>query len=60
MTETSSGHAAVALRQQADRIDALEAALRKVDQILSIPAAEYVPAIPDAWGVIAAALKATP
>ncbi len=33
-------------------IDALLAALKQVKLILTIPAAEYVPAIPDAWEVI--------
>ena len=38
------------------RIAELEAALREVMETLTVPAAEYVPAIPDAWGVIRRAL----
>ncbi len=39
------------------RIEALEAALRRVKQELTIPAAEYVPAIPAVWEIIDAALE---
>jgi hypothetical protein len=39
------------------RAEALEAALRRVLHTLTIPAAEYVPAIPDAWAIIEDALK---
>jgi hypothetical protein len=38
------------------RVRDLEAALRDVRGILTVPAAEYVPAIPDAWARIDAAL----
>ena len=41
---------------QADN-ERLREALKHVNEILTIPAAEYVPAIPDAWAVIEAALK---
>ena len=39
------------------RIAKLEAALREVRTILTVPAAEYVPAITDAWACIDAALQ---
>lgn len=45
----------------AERVRALEEALRKTLTTLTVPAAEYVPAITDAWAIIEEALKeATP
>lgn len=35
----------------------LSGALRRVEETLRVPAAEYVPAIPDAWKIIDEALK---
>jgi hypothetical protein len=43
-----------------DRVRKLEGALRRVKQELMIPAAEYVPAIVDVWGIIDAALAQDP
>ena len=40
-----------------ERSEILERALRDVNQVLIVPAAEYVPAIPDAWNVIDRALR---
>lgn len=42
-----------------DRLARLERALADVKRVLTVPAAEYVPAIPDAWGIIDAALADT-
>ena len=44
----------------ADRraVEGLRAALRDVKRILTVPAAEHVPAIPEAWSAIDAALAA--
>lgn len=42
-----------------DRVKILETALRRVKQELTIPAAEYVPAIPACWDIIDAALTKT-
>lgn len=42
------------------RVEVLELALREVNTILTVPAAEYVPAIPDAWKVIEKALGVVP
>lgn len=53
-----SGKNAELIVRAVNNHDALVAALRKVNEILTVPAAEYVPAIPDAWAVIDAALKA--
>jgi hypothetical protein len=35
-----------------EKIEVLTKALRDVDDVLAVPAAEYVPAIPDAWAII--------
>lgn len=41
------------------REDELEAALRELNQVLTVPAAEYVPAISDAFRIIDGALNKT-
>ena len=41
----------------ADKIKSLREALNKVNAVLCVPAAEYVPAIGDAFVIIEAALK---
>lgn len=38
----------------------LRQALERVKQVLTVPAAEYVPAIPDAWAIIDQALASNP
>lgn len=44
--------ALAAIKALRERVARLEAALEEIDRILTVPAAEYVPAIPDAWAVI--------
>lgn len=39
-----------------ERIEALTKALRDVEDTLTVPAAEFVPAIPDAWDIIEQAI----
>lgn len=43
-----------------ERIDELKSALRSIKRELTIPAAEYVPAIPVVWRIIDAALNPAP
>lgn len=38
-------------------VERLKDALGRVSNVLQVPAAEYVPAIPDAWSIIDGALK---
>lgn len=45
---------------QAATIRELRSALERVKEELTIPAAEYVPAIPDCWNIIDAALEVKP
>ena len=48
--------AAEQLAEAAIVIRSLIGTLKSVEQTLMVPAAEYVPAIPDAWALISAAL----
>ena len=50
-------NAAPRLIAAAEDCERLRAALRQVNQTLMVPAAEYVPAISDAWKIIEGALK---
>lgn len=51
------GAALAELSRRGERIKALEGALERVNAMLTISAAEYVPAIPDCWKVIEDAMK---
>jgi len=45
------------LTKDQKEIEHLKQALRNVSEVLRVPAAEYVPAISDAWDIIDRALK---
>jgi hypothetical protein len=48
------------IRMWFDEMTQLRDAMKRANQILTVPAAEYVPAIPEAWDVLNRALRIYP